>query len=65
LAIPPLRIEDESVEQVDSFNYLGSLITADGRCENESQMRTGMAKENGYHFPKQEATFANEIQDSE
>jgi len=30
-----LRIGDESVEQADNFNYLGSLITADGRREKE------------------------------
>lgn len=34
-----LTIRDTSIEQVDSFNYLGSIVTSDGRCRkygNES-----------------------------
>jgi len=34
-SLPQVLTRDESVEQVDSFHYLGSLITADGRCEKE------------------------------
>jgi Reverse transcriptase (RNA-dependent DNA polymerase) len=30
-----ILIEDQRVEQVATFKYLGNLITADGRCENE------------------------------
>ena len=29
-----IRIEDNLVKQVDKFNYLGSLINYDGRCED-------------------------------
>src|SRR2546426_4626771 len=37
-------IEGVRVEQVDRFKYLGSMITADGRCESEIRIRIGMAK---------------------
>ena len=29
---------------VNSFNYLGSMLTSDGRCEEEIRRRIGMAK---------------------
>ena len=32
------------IEQVNSFNYLGSMLTSDGRCEKEIRRRIGMAK---------------------
>src|SRR5207253_3578250 len=38
-------IEGVRVEQVDRFRYLGSMITADGRCESEIRIRIGMAKD--------------------
>ena len=33
-----------AMEQVNSFNYLGSMLTSDGRCEKEIRRRIGMAK---------------------
>ena len=33
------------MEQVDRFKYLGSTMTADGRCETEIKIRIGMAKD--------------------
>jgi hypothetical protein len=38
-------IEGQRVEQVQKFKYLGSLMTADGRCEEEIKVRIGMAKD--------------------
>ena len=32
------------IEQLDSFNYLGSIITSDGRCEKEIKRCIGMVK---------------------
>ena len=37
-------INGERLEQVDSFKYLGSLITKDARCEKEIKTRTALAK---------------------
>jgi len=37
-------IDGVKVEQVDSFRYLGSLISADGYCEMEIHSRIKMAK---------------------
>ena len=37
-------IDGIKLEQVDQFRYLGSLITSDGRCEQEIKTRIGMAK---------------------
>ena len=32
------------IEQVNSFNYMGSMLISDGRCEKEISRRIGMAK---------------------
>ena len=48
-----IYIEGQRVEQVQKFKYLGSLMTADGRCEEEIKVRIGMAKmhsTNGKNF---------------
>ena len=34
------------MEQVESYQYLGQIITEDGRCENEIRRRIGIAKTN-------------------
>src|SRR5215469_5929784 len=39
-----IRIEDNLVKQVCRFNYLGSLINEDGRCEDEISKRINKAK---------------------
>jgi len=39
-----IKIDDEEIEQVTSFCYLGSQITEDGRCESEIKARIAMAK---------------------
>ena len=40
-----ILIEGKRIEQVAKFKYLGSLITADGRCEAEIKVRIGLAKD--------------------
>ena len=40
-----LFVEGQIVEQVAKFEYLGSLIEANGRCEGEIKARIGMAKD--------------------
>ena len=40
-----LKIEDTEIKQVKSFNYLGSLITDDGKCDSEIKRRIGMSKQ--------------------
>src|SRR5215469_14879882 len=39
-----IRIEDNLVKQVGRFNYLGSLINEDVRCEDEIRKRINRAK---------------------
>ena len=40
-----MRIEDESVEQVDSFKYLECNISSNLNCCQEVKQRIAMAKE--------------------
>ena len=39
------KIEDTEIKQVKSFNYLGSLITDDGKCGSEIKRRIEMSKQ--------------------
>ena len=40
-----LKLGDIKIEQVDNFNYLGSVVTSNGRCKNEIRRRISLAKE--------------------
>ena len=40
-----ILVDGKRVEQVSNFKYLGSIISEDGRCENEIRCRIAMAKE--------------------
>ena len=40
----PLQIEQEPVGKVEQFQYLGSMVTADARCNVEIKRRIGIAK---------------------
>ena len=40
-----MRIKDKSVEQVDSFNYLGSNISSNMNCCQEVKQRIAITKE--------------------
>ena len=46
LPVPRLNLQcgNQTVKQVASFKYLGSLITEDARCEVEVKKRIGIAK---------------------
>ena len=37
-------MDDEQIEAVEHFKYLGSLKRAYGNCKNDIQSRIGMAK---------------------
>ena len=39
-----LNVKDKEIKQVDSFTYLGSIITSDGRSDTDIICRIGMAK---------------------
>ena len=39
-----LKVKDQIIRQVSSFNYLGSLITDDARCVKEIKRRVALAK---------------------
>ena len=39
-----ITIEGDIQQQVDHFQYLGAMITADGKCEADIRARLGMAK---------------------
>jgi hypothetical protein len=39
-----LMINQKQLENVESFKYLGSILTNDGRCTCEIKTRTAMAK---------------------
>ena len=43
---PPCNLScaGTKIEQVNSFNYLGSVLTSDGRCKKEIKRRIGLAK---------------------
>ena len=38
-----LNVKEKEIKQVDSFTYLGSIITSDGRSEIDIKCRIGMA----------------------
>ena len=40
-----LRIGGSRIEEVDTFKYLGSLITNDGRCWKEIRTRLAIANQ--------------------
>ena len=47
-----IYVNGEKLEQVESYSYLGHLITEDGRCEKEIKRRIGIAK-NSFNNMKQ------------
>ena len=40
-----MKIDDEQIKQVTKFNYLGSMLTSDGRSVTEIRRRIAIAKE--------------------
>jgi len=51
-------IDQKQVENVESFKYLGSILTKDGRCTCEIKCRTAMAKA---AFNKKRALFTGTL----
>ena len=41
-----IKVDGVTLEQVESYQYLGQLMTEDGRCEVEIKRRIGIAKTN-------------------
>ena len=39
-----LAVGETVIEQVEKFSYYGSLITSDGRSDNDIKRRIGMSK---------------------
>ena len=46
-----ITIEQKQLENVESFKYLGSILTNDGRCTGEIECRIAMAKD-GFNMKK-------------
>jgi len=40
-----IKIDDQEIEQVSNFKYLGSLISEDGRCLIDVKTRIALAKD--------------------
>ena len=38
-----IKIENQTIKQVNKFHYLGTIIQSDGKCEAEIKARIGMA----------------------
>ena len=55
-AVRNIRIEDNLVKKVGRFNYLGSLINENGRCEDEIRKRINKVK---CAFNKMKNLFTN------
>ena len=51
-------IDQKQLENVESFKYLGSILTNDGRCTCEIKCRTAMAKA---VFNKNRALFTSTL----
>jgi hypothetical protein len=53
-----IKIDKQPVENVEEFNYLGSMITNDARCTREIKARIAMAK---VAFNKQKTLFTSKL----
>jgi hypothetical protein len=53
-----IMIDQKQLENVESFNYLGSVLTNDGRCTCEIKCRIAMAKA---AFNKKNALFTSTL----
>ena len=51
-------VEQKQLENVESFKYLGSVLTDDGRCTCEIKSRIAMAKA---AFNKKRAVFTSTL----
>jgi len=53
-----IMIDQKQLENVESYNYLGSILTNDGRCTWEIKCRVAMAKA---AFNKKKALFTSTL----
>ena len=53
-----ITIDQKQLENVESFKYLGSMLTSDGRCTCEIKSRVAMAKA---AFNKKRALFTSTL----
>jgi hypothetical protein len=53
-----IMIEQKQIDNVESFKYVGSILTNDGRCTGEIKCRIAMAKA---AFNKKRALFASTL----
>jgi len=53
-----IMIDQKQLENVESFKYLGSMLTNDGRCTCEIKCRIAMAKA---AFSKKKALFSSTL----
>jgi hypothetical protein len=53
-----IKINKKPVENVEEFNYLGSMITNDARCTREIKVRIAMAKA---AFNKKKTLFTSKL----
>ena len=42
--IVTINVDGEALDQVKSYQYLGQIVTDDGRCDTEIKRRIGIAK---------------------
>jgi len=47
-----ILIQNKQLEQMDTFPYLGSLITEDGECTTEFHTRFNRGRRSGHHCRK-------------
>jgi hypothetical protein len=53
-----IMIDQKQLENVEYFNYLGSMITNDARCTREIKSRIAMAKA---AFNKKKTLFSSKL----
>ena len=57
-----ILIQNEQLEQTDTFPYLGSLITEDGECTTEFHTRLNRGRRSGHHGQKYGKVMAYRFQ---
>ena len=53
-----IMIDQKQLENVECYNYLGSMLTNDGRCTREIKSRIAMAKA---AFSKKKTLFTSKL----
>jgi hypothetical protein len=53
-----MKIDNKPMENVEEFNYLGSMITNDARCTREIKARIDIARA---AFNKKKTLFASKL----